>query len=1188
MSQETSNSRQERLLHLQTVNAAAWQGNLTSLTTKNLDANIKKNTGFIKKCKTNLGADSCAQLLNEIKTLQLKKYLTEITSAIVEGLFKCSSTSDANAAVDVISALHQRFGAEFTSDLTSNLIKLIHETQKLASSTATSEQKEKDENLRQTKLKIYLRIIGEMYLCGLLFGIDELDIPEAISSTYSLNCGLPPTNKLESVKLKEISRKQEFCTLYGLIFFLVENDSTQHVNLQVITHFAKTFKREFELDFEDNPNPDSNSVPINKINTDFVIIKADHIAGIKNLIENYWKTGINQLEKMINALKKLETKNKELLYTRGTISDDKKQKYELWSKKVEKIKSNMEAFSECIGKKMPQIKMEADESTIGISFDNPSTNDRDEATQGWWADEEEKQFYTQLFDLRSQVPPVYLENIGAKKKKQGVDEKKKPSKDNYEESEFYEDFEAQDYEEFIEKRAKAVLHSKTQVPLKNTLGSDPDRNPDTKEDISDFSGTAGRLDTLLSQLPSLANRERTDEACVEYCYASLKSGHKRVIKTLLDVPKKRQDLLPFYSRFIATLDPFMPSIGASVVEGLESEFRWFIRKKIRNLFEARARNAKYISELTKFKVAPPYIAIRCCKVLVESFVPQDIEILCTFIEECGRFLLSGPESGPRMTQILETLLRKRTALNLETVLVNLIDSVYLQLYRQLRKLPWNNKTGNEIDEDSKNIHEILIKCFSKPHKIKFALLPVLAMLSGMLSRSYPWFGIRVVDTVLENIRLGLETNLFVYNQRRISDIKYIGELYNFRMIDFMEIFEVLYLLLNYGYTPGNGNEASVENIPYPGKQCPVDLSTDYFRIRLVCTLLATCGNCFEEGHDKAYLDIYLAYFELYILSKDLPLPIDMKFMVDEIYSDLRPNLPLHSTWKEAVEVFEATILENMQTINTVLQKTQKNSKVAGVLEEKLLETDVIMDTEILKNDTTSPELVPGENNINNGANSDNDEDGDGDGDDYSDKSINSRKLERVVPLDMGIPVHLRDRKPNISSGFPNVATNLDDDANNVYRTYNEDGLIIHHPPEKKVEPNIDVDGVRFSLLTGKKQKPQIKNLLVPESSKLALRTRAQQIAARQEKERLNQLVLSYEKQSDPFPNIGSQPQKRYGQIAKTNILTSKPNDNDGNLTNLGNTRPGPRNSQSSTHSKHPETPKNNPRLQTFHFSEIFK
>ena len=58
----------------------------------------------------------------------------------------------------------------------------------------------------------------------------------------------------------------------------------------------------------------------------------------------------------------------------------------------------------------------------------------------------------------------------------------------------------------------------------------------------------------------------------------------------------------------------------------------------------------------------------------------------------------------------------------------------------------------------------------------------------------------------------------------------------------------------------------------------LDPPFNYFRIRLVCTLLETCGQFFNKGLAKKRLDRVLAYFQRYLLAKP-PLPLDVEFDV---------------------------------------------------------------------------------------------------------------------------------------------------------------------------------------------------------------------------------------------------------------------------------------------------------------------
>lgn len=57
------------------------------------------------------------------------------------------------------------------------------------------------------------------------------------------------------------------------------------------------------------------------------------------------------------------------------------------------------------------------------------------------------------------------------------------------------------------------------------------------------------------------------------------------------IPKSRTDLLPHYSRLLATLNKYMPDIGTDIVAVLDDEFRYLQRKKnvVKELAEMRRK-----------------------------------------------------------------------------------------------------------------------------------------------------------------------------------------------------------------------------------------------------------------------------------------------------------------------------------------------------------------------------------------------------------------------------------------------------------------------------------------------------------------------------------------------------------------------------------------------------------------------
>ena len=89
-------------------------------------------------------------------------------------------------------------------------------------------------------------------------------------------------------------------------------------------------------------------------------------------------------------------------------------------------------------------------------------------------------------------------------------------------------------------------------------------------------------------------------------------------------------------------------------------------------------------------------------------------------------------------------------------------------------------------------------------------------------------------------------------QRLLGLVKLLGELYNDLVIDSPIIFDALYTFIS------GGNER-VGILPDP--------PADFTRVRLVCTLLDTCGHYFDRGVTKKKLEVFLAHFQRYLRSE---------------------------------------------------------------------------------------------------------------------------------------------------------------------------------------------------------------------------------------------------------------------------------------------------------------------------------
>jgi regulator of nonsense transcripts 2 len=195
-----------------------------------------------------------------------------------------------------------------------------------------------------------------------------------------------------------------------------------------------------------------------------------------------------------------------------------------------------------------------------------------------------------------------------------------------------------------------------------------------------------------------------------------------------------------------------------------------------------------------------------------------------------------------------------------------------KVLKLLRKLRWGDA----------EVYRVFFKLFSRPWKVAYGSVTLLAMLTYDLQRYHPEFAVAVVDQVLENIRRGMELNIYKDNQKRVATLKYLGELYIYRMINSRVVFDTLWSLVTFGHRelyhrlPRAVPDTLIpfdtdEGRPLPGVVCPIDTPDDFFRVRLVCTLLDACGMCFDRGSHKRKLNRFLTFFQVGTI--DAPLGI---------------------------------------------------------------------------------------------------------------------------------------------------------------------------------------------------------------------------------------------------------------------------------------------------------------------------
>ena len=624
---------------------------------------MKKNTAFIKRLRTAITASSTATFLQEIKSLSLHKYLSEVISASYEGLCRLKTPAEISAGIEIISALHQRFGpAEYTCNLGWHVGKGLSTPDKSVLKNMTQEAREKEEKERMSRQRVLLKVVTELWLAGVLRSLDDVARPEDAALKGKENAASANSKLGEVVNKKSghsapkinVSSDAEPFPLEVLKELL--GHDRDHANLPLVVLFVKSFswdvlgiqpavpegQKSVQPDGEiahpsdyvpeslDQMSSEDDSATSSKAD-DPPLISPELQQRFRNILNRYFEDIKLHIIRDHDRLNTQGKRNAEAYVKSGEIFEDRQQNYDKQLKAQEKLIANAQILCEVLqDQEMPDLREKdtQDAATVaGIGLIKTGDYLRGHADgAGIWEDEEERRFYENLIDLHDRVPSVLLEDV-----------KKKKAED-----------------EHVGKRAE------TDIKVESSVTASDDQS------VAIANKTVGaQVDALLARLPELQTKEQVDQAATDFCFLNSKASRNRLIKAVQEIPKGRSDLFPLYSRLVTTLGKYMHDISSSLVTYLDDEFRSLQRRKQKDfLGQVRTGNIRYLAELTKFGVVPEHVIFHCLKVSLDDFSRMNIEIIGNLLENCGRYLLRNPDTSPRMTSFLETLQRKKAAQHL--------------------------------------------------------------------------------------------------------------------------------------------------------------------------------------------------------------------------------------------------------------------------------------------------------------------------------------------------------------------------------------------------------------------------------------------------------------------------------------------------------------------------------------------
>uniref|UniRef100_A0A0K2VAN6 MIF4G domain-containing protein n=1 Tax=Lepeophtheirus salmonis TaxID=72036 RepID=A0A0K2VAN6_LEPSM len=806
---------------------------------RKLDSSLKKNTAFIRKLK-NYTDSQRPGICKEIKTLNLTKYIGEVTSALLEAKYKMN---DLPGVVEVSSLLHQTY-SDFSSSFLEAWTRILSFSKKDTSFP------------NPNKLRVDIRLYAELISTGV----------------FTLKEGLP--------------------LLGNILTSLVHMDKETHAHISIILSFCKhcgsdyadlvprkirilSDKYTYEL-------PTSNLLPLGKQKN------------VKQMLKDYFSSVCQHLIKDQVELRSLENTNKRIMMTKGEVHTERIEKAEKASSNFNKLLLNAESLADILDEDLPIFEV-SDDKDLNEDYEEGKIVDGEIfnmiGSKGdgndLWEDEDTRSFYEDLMDLKSLIPAILYKDSSSA----NVEAPK-------------------DVIEDVEDDISAIDEIEVEAPV------EIEEEPDEDGSVQNISNKM-MLNSFLANIPTCINREMIDNAAVEFCMSlNTKKNRLKLVKTLFGVHRNRQDLFPFYARLVATLSPCMPEVSIGLGQYLKQEFRWQLRKKDQMKIESKLKVVRFIGELVKFKMFPKCEALFCMKQLIFDFSHHHIEMACTLMETAGRYLYRMPESHQRTKIYLEQMMRKKQAvMSSDSRYSMMIENAFYTvcppentasntqvklppLHAYIRKLIFNdfNETNasrilkqiRKINWNSEEEADYAIQCLSQVWNLKFYNIRNFAGLLAGLVSYHDWIAPRIIDGVLENIRVGMEINDSKYNQRRLAVITFLGELYVFHLVDSSVVFKVLYSLITFGCDD-----------PL------LDPPDHMFRIRLVCTLLDTCGPYFTSLSSKKKLDYFFSYFQRYYWKKrsyyedDLAFPFFIKNLIIETLPSVRPDTKLYQNYEEA-------------------------------------------------------------------------------------------------------------------------------------------------------------------------------------------------------------------------------------------------------------------------------------------------
>ncbi|KAJ2953841.1 hypothetical protein O0L34_g1471 [Tuta absoluta] len=996
-----------------------------------LDSGLKKNTTFVKKLKS-FSAPQIDALLKDFSALNLTKYISEVAAAIAEAKLKMS---DISGAITLCSALHSTY-SDFAPSFFENWQKILT-------------FKTTDKIMNSSKLRVDIRFYAELVAVGI----------------FANKTGLP--------------------LLGNVLTVLINMDKEDHNNIPILLSFCKHCGEDYASlvpkKIKDYAEKYSVTIPRN------TFLPAEKQTAVRTLLKDYFGSLTKHLMAERAQLQALHAANQRTLHTRGELSQERKDQLEQHQAMYEKLLAGAQSFAEVLGEELgeagepPILSLAVTEAQGSVSIGGTEEFTL-QAGADPWQDEDTRTFYTTLPDMKVFMPNYQL--------KEAVKSKAETVTEEMLDEDLKED-------ELSDTEAEEPAPVPVEVEVEETQPTN----------ISNKYA----LDAFMNELPNCINRELIDNAAVDFVLnLNTKNNRKKLTRVLFSVARTRLDLLPFYSRFAAILYPVLPDVCVDLCTMLKQDFKYHVRKKDQINIESKIKVVRFIGELVKFGMYSKMEALYCLKVLLHDFKHHHIEMACNLLETCGRYLYCNPDTHQRTMIYLQQMMRKKTVSALDSRYVTQIENAFYYvcppeapaqpkeeepiMHQFIRKVLHEDlqKSNEEkilrlmrkLNWDDPEVSAVAIQHLAGGWRVRASARRALARLTAELAAWQEAVAPAVVDTILEEIRITMEESHPRYNQRRIATVRYLGELYNYKLLDSRDVFNVLYSFITFGVTNEHANISHLD---------PPD---NVFRIRLVCALLETCGAYFNSGSSKKRLDYFLVFFQNYywfkysdpVWTEENKFPIYVKYIYQECLTTLRPKLSMFTSWqqcKDAIEELRQTLYPELDEEEPNDNEEQGDDSVNDGL-DPIIETDDETDNPNLPEESSDEEQL----------------------------TENTGNEENEMQEDITIEPRRPNPKPvedvEFESAFEKMVMENIAERQRENRPQQRDiavPMTCRQTTKKTYEQLLQgKEGVEFVLMVRKGTKPQYKSFSAP--PELASNLQQQALVDKQEMERVKRLTLN--------------------------------------------------------------------------------